>query len=88
MDTTPRWRNTLARKREVELLGRLEALALVVGQHAIGDVRGALRGQDLVDRRFHRSVDAIHGRHARGDMQVGGPLGDHLFEQFPQRHHD
>ena len=64
--TTPRCRKTFMRKRrqpldpegEVELVGLLEALALVLAQDGVDELLRLLGGERLVGRRPDLPVDA------------------------------
>src|SRR5262249_24214296 len=67
-----------------ELLGGLEALALLVREHAVGERDAALRRQHFVLGGRDRPVDPQLRRHARREVQVGRAPLHHVLEQLPQ----
>jgi hypothetical protein len=64
--------------REVDLLARLEALALIVVEDAVGDVARVLRRQQpVLGQRDDAAAHAQRGREARAEVDVGGPFVGH-----------
>src|SRR5947207_6259947 len=86
-DVAAEARQVLDAEREVELVLRFEALLLVLRQHRVGEGQRVLRREHLGRRGVHDvAVDPDLGDLARDDVEVGGILLDHLFEQGPQIH--
>src|SRR2546425_688392 len=80
-------REVLDAEGEVQLVLRLEALLLVLGEHRVGDRHRVLGRQHVLHRRVHDvAVDAYLGTLPRHDVEVGGVLLDHLLEQRAEIH--
>jgi hypothetical protein len=75
-------------KGEVELVLLLELVLLGVGQDAVADALGIGRAErlDVLDR-SERAVDPQLRGGAGGDVEIRGPLLDHLLEELVQTDH-
>jgi hypothetical protein len=67
---------------EVELAAVLEALALLLGEHGIGDGLAILRAQRVMGPGQDLAVHPEHGRNSHRDVHVRSTLLDHELEQL------